>query len=266
MEACGLVHVQHLCVGSRPHSSPGVGVGALEHLGAAGAAAPVAVVLRGAGRAGQWGPAAERCRGALLRARLRKRANPRAGGPRKASSCRNPAPAAPRSRPSRQQGSWRPLGSCGRVTEQGGRRGPEPTRQELRVNCPIAPTHCPIAPLPHCPNTLPHRLGSRVGGRQRQHDCHRPLARPHLIYGLASSQRSHCSGRWGARWSRANPDAPNAGSHLAELHKPTQGLIRAGHGCFASFAGNGLNCACPSCVSGDSLCGREELRLGALAV
>jgi hypothetical protein len=25
----------------------------------------------------------------------------------------------------------------------------------------------------------------------------------HLIYGLASSQRSHCSGRWGARWSRS---------------------------------------------------------------
>jgi hypothetical protein len=33
---------------------------------------------------------------------------------------------------------------------------------------------------------------------------------------------------------RANPDAPLATPHRAELHKPTQGLIRAGHGGFAS--------------------------------
>jgi hypothetical protein len=37
----------------------------------------------------------------------------------------------------------------------------------------------------------------------------------------------------------AHPDAPIAAPRLAELHKPTQGLIRAGHGCFASSPGNG---------------------------
>jgi hypothetical protein len=32
----------------------------------------------------------------------------------------------------------------------------------------------------------------------------------------------------------ASPDAPPAAPHLAELHKPAQGLIRAGNGGFAS--------------------------------
>ncbi len=64
---------------------------------------------------------------------------------------------------------------------------------------------------------------------------------------------------------RANPDALLAAPRLAELHKPTQGLIRAGNGGFASSPGPALHGPGPTCVSGDSLCGCLELRLGALA-
>jgi hypothetical protein len=64
----------------------------------------------------------------------------------------------------------------------------------------------------------------------------------------------------------ANPDAPLAAPHLAQLLKPNQGLICAGNGGFASFASLALHCPGPSCVSGDSRSGSLELRLRPLPV
>ncbi len=59
-----------------------------------------------------------------------------------------------------------------------------------------------------------------------------------------------------------HPDAPLGTPRLAELLKPTQGLIRAGNGGCASSPLRSL----VSAGSTQSLCGLKELSLGALAV
>jgi hypothetical protein len=53
---------------------------------------------------------------------------------------------------------------------------------------------------------------------------------------LALGERRRKAGQSG-RAVRANPDAPLAAPHRAELHKPTQGLIRSGNGGFVSSPG-----------------------------
>ena len=72
---------------------------------------------------------------------------------------------------------------------------------------------------------------------------------------LAVGGRRRKAAQSGGRAGLANPHAPLAVPHLAELHKPTQGLIRGCNGGCASSPGNSLRCPGPSGASGDSLCG-----------